>query len=698
MKTTRLDFILILILLTAAFLNMYNIWQDDTANQYYLAAVKSMTQSFHNFFYASFDPSGFVTVDKPPVVLWIQTIFALIFGVHTWSVILPQALAGVGSIFLLYRMIKPAFGIGAARIAALVMALTPISAAVSRTNNIDSMLVFTLLLGSACLLQAVKQGKLIWLLTAFSLIGLAFNMKMMQAFMVLPAFVLFYLIASWASLKKKIGSLILSLVLLTGLSLSWAVVVDSTSSSSRPYVGSSQTNSVLELAFGYNGTERLLGQTTGLARGDMNAVGGGKMQNQNTTQVPNGSESSSSQNGNSRPDGSAANQNGNQSFGNHSAPQPPSGQNGTSSEGRGTPPIGGGGPGKGGPGGGGGKSMNMFGTGDAGPLRLVQSALSGQISWMLPFALIGLLGGIVSWYRDRRGQAAEMKETIFWTAWLVPVAGFFSIAGFFHQYYLIMLAPPIAALSGIGWYTMYRLYKNNKDWASYLLPAAVLITAVFQVYILSDYTSQIGSVWMYVLGLLGLGITLALLMLKRSHPFSKQLTIISLCILLLTPVYWSATPLLYGGNSVLPESGPQLKSPTNGGNMFSSEVDTGLLSYLRKHNTGEEYLFATLTTVTAAPYIIHENESVMAMGGFNGTDPILTVSELKKLVKEGKVKYFLLTENNSGNSELVSWIKKNGKEISADKYSSSTGSSNSSLQGMRGGPGGESQQTLYLVE
>ncbi|MCY8850696.1 glycosyltransferase family 39 protein [Bacillus inaquosorum] len=695
MKTKRFDLVLILILLAAAFLNTYHIWQDDTANQYYLAAVKSMTQSFHNFFYASFDPSGFVTVDKPPVVLWIQTIFALIFGVHTWSVILPQALAGVGSVFLLYRMIKPAFGIGAARIAALVMTLTPIAAAVSRTNNIDSMLVFTLLLGSACLLRAVKQDKLVWLLTAFALIGLAFNMKMMQAFMVLPAFVLFYLIASRVSLKKKTGSLILSLVLLTGLSISWAVVVDSTSSSSRPYVGSSQTNSVLELAFGYNGTERLLGQTTGLARGDVNAAGGGNMQNHNTMQAPNSSESS----GNSKLDGSAANQNGNQSFGNHSqAPQPPTGQNGTSNGGGGTPPTGGNGPGNGGPGGGGGKSMNMFGTGDAGPLRLFQSALSGQISWMLPFALIGLLGGIVSWYHDRRGQAAEMKETIFWAAWLVPVAGFFSIAGFFHQYYLIMLAPPIAALSGIGWYTMYRLYKNNKDWASCLLAAAVLITAVFQVYILSAYTSQIGSVWMYVLGLSGLGITLALLMLKRSHPFSKQLTIISLCVLLLTPVYWSATPLLYGGNSVLPESGPQLKSSANGGNMFSSEVDTGLLSYLRKHNTGEEYLFATLTTVTAAPYIIHENESVMAMGGFNGTDPILTVSKLKKLVKEGKVKYFLLSGNNSGNSELVSWIKKNGKEISSDEYSSSSSSTNSSQQGMRGGPGRESQQTLYLVE
>ncbi|MDQ1852589.1 ArnT family glycosyltransferase [Bacillus stercoris] len=686
MKTKRFDAALILILLTAAFLNMYNIWQDDTANQYYLAAVKSMTQSFHNFFYASFDPSGFVTVDKPPVVLWVQTIFALIFGVHTWSVILPQALAGVGSVFLLYRMIKPTFGVGAARIAALVMALTPIAAAVSRTNNIDSMLVFNLLLGSACLLKAVKQGKLVWLLTAFALIGLAFNMKMMQAFMVLPAFVIFYLIASRVALKKKIGSLILSLVLLTGLSLSWAVAVDSTSPSSRPYVGSSQTNSVLELAFGYNGTERLLGQTTGLAKGDMNAAGGGNMQNQDNMQAPNGN-------------GSSFSQNGNQSFGNHSqAPQPPNGQTGASNGGGGTPPPGGNGPGNGGHGGGGGKSMNMFGTGDAGPLRLFQSALSGQISWMLPFALIGLLGGIVSWYRNRRGQAAEMKETLFWTAWLVPVAGFFSIAGFFHQYYLIMLAPPIAALSGIGWHSMYRLYQNNKDWSSYLLPAAVLITAAFQVYILSAYTSQIGSVWMYVLGLLGLGITLALLMLKRNHPFSKQLTILSLCILLLTPIYWSATPLLYGGNSVLPESGPQLKSSANGGNMFSSEVDSGLLSYLRKHNTGEEYLFATLTTVTAAPYIINENESVMAMGGFNGTDPILTVSELKKLIKEGKVKYFLLSENNSGNSELVSWIKKNGKEISSEEYSSSSSSINSGLQGMGGGPGGESQQTLYLVE
>ncbi|WP_420954491.1 glycosyltransferase family 39 protein [Bacillus haynesii] len=679
-KNKQLDVILVLILLAALILNTYNIWQDDASNQYYLAAVKSMTQSFHNFFFVSFDSSGFVSVDKPPLVLWIQTIFAKIFGVHTWSVILPQALAGAGSVYLLYALIKPKFGKGAARISALVMALTPIAVAVSRTNNVDSMLVFTLLLGTWCLMKAVKQGRLTWLLAAFGLIGLGFNMKMLQAFMVLPAFLLFYLIAAHAKWKKKIVSAVLSLIVLTGVSLSWALAVDYTSAGSRPYVGSSQTNSVLELAFGYNGTERLLGQTTGNARGDMNGFGGDMQQPNGNAQAQDGNSSSGGSNG----------QNG--------AMQPPAAGGATDGSSQGAngsshPPTGGG------PGGGqgGGQSMNMFGTGDAGPLRLFQSALSGQISWMLPFALFGLLGMIISWFRSRE-KTGEMKETIFWAAWLVPVAGFFSIAGFFHHYYLIMLAPPIAALSGVGWYAMYGLYKNHKDWASYLLPAAVLTTAAFQVYILSAYTNQIGSAWMYVMGIGGLGVTIALLMLKRIHPFGKQLTIISLCVLLLTPVYWSATPILYGGNSVLPESGPQLQN-SNGGGMFSSDVDTGLLTYLRENNTGEDYLFATLTTVTAAPYIINADENVMALGGFNGTDPILSVSELKNLVKEGKVKYFLISDDNSGNSELVSWIKENGTEISSDQYRSTTNSTDSSAQqGTRGGPGGGQRQTLYKVE
>ncbi|MBD3858369.1 glycosyltransferase family 39 protein [Bacillus sp. 28A-2] len=661
MKNRKVDMILVMIVLIAAFLYTYQIWQNDSANQYYLAAVKSMSKSFHHFFYASFDATGFVSIDKPPVVLWIQTISALIFGFHTWSVILPQALAGIGSVLLLYLMIKPAFGKGAARVSAAVMALTPIAAAVSRTNNIDSMLVFTLLAGAYFLMRAVKNGRMRWLLMSFVLIAIGFNMKMLQAFMVLPAFIFYYVIAARVSWKKKIVSLLCSLVVLVCLSLSWAVAVDMTAESDRPYVGSSQTNSVLELAFGYNGTERLLGQTTGKSVGEMNQQAGAMMPD------------SSGINGTS---GGQSNKN-----------QPPPSQNQMMPSHQG--PAGGGPPGSTVSG----QSMNMYGTGNPGVFRLFQSALSGQISWMLPFALFGLLGMVISWWRERKARLNEWKQTLFWTAWLIPVAGFFSIAGFFHHYYLIMLAPPIAALCGIGAKKMGELFTANKGMAAYLLPAAIAVTAIFQGYILSNYTSQISSVWMYTIAIAGLSIAILLLMYREKQLIKKRLTIIALTTLLLIPGYWAATPIIYGGNSVLPEAGVQLSS-SRGGNMFTSSVDQDLLTYLKAHQTGETYLFATLTTVTAAPYIIDEDENVMALGGFNGTDPILTVNKLKALIQQGKVKYFLLPDNqSSANSDLVNWIKSHGTVISTEEYKDQ---SSSTAEGM---PNMSSQnETLYRVD
>lgn len=177
-KSKRFDFILIAIALLSAVLNTYNIWNDAYANGYYTAAVTSMLQSFHNFFFASFDPGGFVTVDKPPMAFWIQTLFASVFGVHGWSVILPQALAGVGSVLLLYKLVLPMFGRSAARLASLVMACSPIAVAVSRTNNIDSLLVFTLLLATWLLLRGIRLDKPASVVGAFALIGVGFNMEM----------------------------------------------------------------------------------------------------------------------------------------------------------------------------------------------------------------------------------------------------------------------------------------------------------------------------------------------------------------------------------------------------------------------------------------------------------------------------------------------------------------------------------------
>ncbi|WP_413287195.1 glycosyltransferase family 39 protein [Bacillus mojavensis] len=709
-KKRELDIFLILILLASAFLNIYNIWNDDTVNPYYTAAVTSMMQSFHNFFYASFDAAGFITVDKPPITFQIQTISALIFGMHGWSVILPQALAGVGSVLLMYLLIKPTFGKTAARIASFIMACTPIAVAVARTNNVDALLVFFLLLATWLLFKAIRKGKLIWLLAAFFVVGAGFNTKMLQAYMILPAFLLFYLIAANATVKKKIISLGSALVVLAAVSLSWPLIVDNIPASKRPYVGSSQTNSVLELAFGYNGIQRLTGQNSGGGQGGSSKDAAKEMPSSENSSSdaqapPNQSTSSSSSN-----DDKSAN-------GNMTAP-PFNGE--MPSGGQGGPPNGGGDDGQGGPGGDGGKGdsggskmqsgTGMFGTGTPGPLRLFQQELSDQISWLLPFAIFGMAGLLIAGARERRRLSVEQKETVFWVAWLAPIAGFFSVAEFFHHYYLIMLAPPIAALVGAGWVALVQLYRSHTGWKSWLLPAAMAATTGFELFILRNYNDQISVGWSIGVGVIGALSAIALLILKqRQKPLTYYISLAGLLVLLVMPIYWASTPLLYGGNSSLPETGPQLASSSGKGmGMNESSVNEKLIEYLEENSSGAEYLFATTDSNTAAPYIIKTKKAVMTIGGFSGSDPAITLTQFKKLVKEGKVKYFLASGMaKGGDNEIVEWVQENGKKVSSDKWQSSSDQTDSSGTAsksnasgqtgkMSGGPGGMNQSaTLY---
>lgn len=706
MKKSEIDAVLILILLASAFLNMYNIWNDDTVNPYYTAAVTSMLQSFHNFFYASFDAAGFITVDKPPVTYQIQTISALIFGMHGWSVILPQALAGVGSVLFMYLLIKPTFGKTAARIASFVMACTPIAAAVARTNNVDALLVFFLLFATWLLFKAIRKGKLIWLLAAFFVVGVGFNTKMLQAYMILPAFLLFYMIAANTTIKKKIISLVSALAVLAAVSLSWPLIVDNIPAGKRPYVGSSQTNSVLELAFGYNGIQRLTGQSSG---------GGQGMPHGNASKEKASSAGSSQM---QAPPGQSSSE-GKSQNGSMTAPQS-NGQMPSGGEmpngGQGGPPSGGG---KGGAGTGSKmqSGSGMFGTGTPGPLRLFQQELSDQISWLLPFAIFGMAGLLIAGARERRRLSEEQKETIFWAAWLVPIAGFFSVAEFFHHYYLIMLAPPIAALAGAGWVALVHLYRAETGWKSWLLPAAIFVTTGFELFILRNWIDQIGAGWSIGVGVIGALSAIALSVFKqRQKPLSYYLSLAALLVLLVMPIYWASTPLLYGGNSSLPETGPQLASTSGKGmGMNNASVNKKLINYLEKHNAGADYLFATTDSNTAAPYIIKTKKAVMAIGGFSGSDPATTLTQFKKLVKEGKVKYFLTSRmGKSGNNEIVEWVEKNGKKVSSDKWQTSTdqktknhdaadpkrsktSGENSSRLG--GGPGGMNQSaSLYELQ
>ncbi|MQS77403.1 glycosyltransferase family 39 protein, partial [Lactobacillus halodurans] len=368
-------------------------------------------------------------------------ISAKIFGVHGWSVVLPSILFGIGSVYLIYNLVSKRFGRIPARISALIMTLTPIVVADSRTNNMDATLVFFLLLSVLFVQKAVlkKQQRYLWI--GFALIGFSFNIKMLQAFMILPALYLYYWLAAETNWKKKLAHLSIATVFLAVFTLLWPLSVDMTNSSKRPYEGGSETNSALELAFGYNGTQRLLGQTTGTG-GAFPGMGSSSKKGSKSMTPPSVSKSK-------KPSGTKSASN---------APTPPRGvkKKSTSSN----PPAKpsgsktnapkmskGGQPGGNnkGTGGGGGGAFNI---GTAGPFRLLQKELGPQISWLMLLAVFG----IISSYAYFRGSKMkkwynlnpQRKELWLWVGWLVPVAGFFSVASFFHPYYTIMLAPAMA--------------------------------------------------------------------------------------------------------------------------------------------------------------------------------------------------------------------------------------------------------------
>ena len=717
---TRLDVPLLLIAILAAVLNGFNIWTDQYANTYYTTAVASMMQNFHNFFFASLDSAASVTVDKPPVTFWIQSISAWIFGLHGWSVILPQALAGVGSVLLIYFLVKPSFGLTAARLGALALACTPIAAAVSRTNNIDSMLVFTLLLATWLLFRSVQRSSVSSLLGAFAVIGFAFNMKMLQAYMVLPAFYLFYVLAAKVNWKKKIRFLSGATVIMLVISLSWAVIVDMIPADKRPYVGSSETNSVLELAFGYNGLSRLTGNQGG---------NGGAPGSDNQQQPPQFNNSAGMNSDTNTADNSSNSNDINQGVqgGRPDGESPIGDDKGLGRKGGGN-----------------------FGTGEEGPLRLFQSELSGQASWLLPFvafATVSLLAGL-----RRKRITLKHKETIFWLTWLVPAMAFFSVAGFFHHYYLIMLAPPIAALFGAGWTQLFDDYRSHDGWKAWLLPIAVILTAGFQWFIIHPYDDVIGVGWSMGIAVAGVIFATTLILYRfREVELNHTASVIGLLILLIGPLYWAFTPITYGGNSMLPQAGPgesesrgnmsdfaggaipafngqnqpvdgEMPTPPDGdanttagdrtevptaegptivlprnmqGGMGGASLDSKTLSYLKKNNTGEQYLFATTSYQTAAPYIIDKKESVITMGGFSGSDPVYTVEKLKDLVSSGKVKYFLISGDGmrGGSSEVTRWIQENGEEIPSEEWQTTQNTNEQTFN--MGGPG--RSNTLYKV-
>ncbi|HEY4386447.1 MAG TPA: glycosyltransferase family 39 protein [Ktedonobacteraceae bacterium] len=724
------------IFVLSAFFTFYQVSLNGYGNLYYVAAVKSMLDSWHNFFFVSFDPGGFVTVDKPPLGLWIEALSAKIFGFSGFSLLLPQALAGLFGVLILYHLVRRSFGPIAGLISALVLGLTPISLVMSRDNNQDMLMVFFLLLATWCAILATERGKLRWLLLCAINVALAFNIKTLEAYLLVPAFGLLYLLGAPIGWGKRIGHLALACVLMLVLSLAWLVAVDLTPASQRPYVGSSQDNSEISLALGYNGLQRLVGSFGG-------GGSGGSGNSSADRRGPTSQESSAGRSSIST-NPSASTQR--PTSGNFPAQGGfPGGGSGGPTQG-GTSRGGNGGPAQGGfPGGGG----TRFSNGTAGPLRLFDADLGGQAGWFIPLALIGMIA--LAWQSRLRLPLSRSHQTlVVWGLWFLVNAAFFCIASFFHPYYLVIIAPPIAALSGIALVLLWYAYREQpiSNWRSWVLPLGLLLTAAGQIYILQWYQS-----WSFLTPVILVVCLLAAVILAlvkfiprlniHAAPLPKAAVSLALVALLVTPLIWSYISDQASTAGALPSAGPSAMNanfarafnpeggaagtPSNftggrqgggggrGGPGGSGAVDVNstLLNYLEANQGSTKFLFATASAQTAAPYIIQTGKAVMAMGGFSGGDPILTAQSLATLVKNNTVRFFLISSGGPGgfggqpgatptqndtqgtktaagggfgqSSSATSWVQQNCTVVATSKWETSGTSSTGGFGGRGGG-------------
>lgn len=620
-----------------AIMYAWALWSGSWGNTYYTAAVKSMSSSFKNFLFGSFDPAGVVTVDKPPLALWPQVISTWIFGFQNWSILLPQVVEGVAAIFLLHRTVRMWAGEHAALVAALIFALTPITVVTNKTNNTDAMLVLTLVAAAYAFTRAMKAeepgGRTKWLLFASFLIGCGFLAKMLAAWVVVPAFLAAYLAGSTGPWRRRLFDIGAAAVTLVASSLWWVAVVDLWPGE-KPYIGGSTDGTALDLVLGYNGLGRVFGNE-GPGGGGRAVTGGG-----GTTYF-----------------GGAG---GNAAFG-----------------------------------------------GEAGASRMFGDAVGGQISWLLPLALIALvLAGVVGFRRFRNYAPADPGNRagwVLWGGWLLVNALVFSFQeGIFHPYYTTVMAPAIGALVGAGGVLAVRMYRDKTRFGWLVLPISVAVTAAWAWVVISRDTAWNG--WLRY-AVVGIAVVAILVLVLRK--FRRGAIILGLITVLLAPAVWSGVGAFAStGNAGIPMAGPTsgrggggnfvlrlppgVTSPPpgmvppqngpgggpNGGGRDSGQLTADqqkIVDYAKANAGDAEILFAVEGGAQAATsYIIATDETVVGMGGFSSRDPAPSVDQLSTWVREGKLKFIVTGGGRGGggmggpggqSSERATWIQEHCKPV-----------------------------------
>jgi 4-amino-4-deoxy-L-arabinose transferase-like glycosyltransferase len=638
-----------LIVLLGTFLRFYKLGEYSIGNTYYAATVQSMLTSWKNFFFAAFEPGGSVTVDKPPLGFWVQAVSGYFLGVNGFSLALPQALAGVLSIPLLYILVKKYFGIYAGLVSAAVLAVVPVTVATERNNTIDGLLVFVLLLAAWAFITATESGKLRYLVLGAILVGLGFNIKMLQAFMPLPAFYGIYFIGAKQTWWKRIIHLSAASVVLVVVSLSWAVVVDMIPPEDRPFIGSSTNNTVMELIVGHNGLSRLGLNQRGPDRNALRVRDDGQSGpppqdgGQGFVQPPQGNGPPNP------PQAGFPPKQGNQQPGNNFPPPPNNNQAGQSQRppnqpGGDGPQDGGRGPGRNGE------------VGEASALRMFTEPLVTEMSWLLPF---GIMGGFVALFAIRWSWPLNEKHIgiFLWSGWLLPSLAYFSFTtGLFHRYYLIMVGPPLAALVGITIWAVLQFMKRNRylGWGLTFILSG--ITIAFEIFTVKSYPDY--SIVVTVVSLISWIFGMGLLLLGSSNKWLRKAAITIVLIgLLIAPFTWSLmTTLNTNPNVALPTAGTNSdqRTPPNAPDLTMDSRTEKILEFLLENTNPDSYLMATLNARGAAPYILATSRPVLTFGGFKGSDDVISAEEFAVMVDNDEIQYVLGLPNQK--RDITKWM------------------------------------------
>lgn len=614
---------LLLLLGGTAVLYLWTLSESGYANSFYSAAAQAGSQSWKAFFYGSLDAGNSITVDKPPAALWLMGLSVRLFGLSPWSILAPEALLGVATVALVHATVRRTGGPAAALVAGAATALTPSAALMFRFNNPDALLLFLLVAAGYATLRAAEAARGRWLVLAGVLVGLGFLTKMLQAFLVLPAFALVYLLAAPAPVRRRLLHLVAAFGAMLVSAGWWVAIVELVPDSARPYIDGSTDNSVLQLVFGYNGVGRITGDEAG------------------------------------------------------------------------------------------GLGNAGFSSG-VGPLRIFEGVSGGMVSWLVPAALLLLVAGVACRGRAPRTDRLRAALLLHGLAMITTAAVFSVMAGIYHDYYTVALAPWIAGTAVLGWVAVWR--RRQRPAARLVLAAAVLASAAWAFTLLGQSGQQPYDALRWLVVLLGVPAAGALLVVDRLGRRLVGVVVGAvLAAVLVGPASYTIDTVLTPHTGSIPTAGPVSSTggfggarpaggfggragfgqmpgggpggmtggqmpggPMPGGGgpgggaggagsvIGGATVSSGLETLLSQDADDYTWVAATTGAQNAASYQLATGDPVMAMGGFNGTAPSPTLAQFQSYVAEGKIHYFIggggmgaQGGSSTEASQIASWVSEN---------------------------------------